>query len=111
VEGAGRWQQGKIVTFPILLFAIAPIMIIQTAGNFNNFNVIYLLTNGGPSNPQYQYAGHTDLLITWLYKLTLNNNIYNIASAIGIILFIIIAGFSIWNYRQTKSFKDEEMIQ
>lgn len=111
VEGASRWQQGRLITFPILMFAIAPILIIQLAGNFNNFNVIYLLTSGGPSNPEYQFAGHTDLLITWLYKLTLNNNIYNIASAIGIILFIIIAGFSIWNYRQTKSFKDEEMIQ
>lgn len=111
VEGAGRWQQARLITFPIIMFAIAPILIIQLAGNFNNFNVIYLLTNGGPSNPEYQFAGHTDLLITWLYKLTLNNNIYNIASAIGIILFIIIAGFSIWNYRQTKSFKDEEMIQ
>ncbi|QMV43102.1 sugar ABC transporter permease [Cohnella cholangitidis] len=111
VEGAGRWQQGKMITFPIIMFAIAPILIIQLAGNFNNFNVIYLLTNGGPSNPEYQFAGHTDLLITWLYKLTLNNNIYNIASAIGIILFLIIAGFSILNYRQTRSFKDEEMIQ
>jgi arabinogalactan oligomer/maltooligosaccharide transport system permease protein len=111
VEGAGRWQQGRIVTLPIIMFAISPILIIQLAGNFNNFNVIYLLTNGGPSNPNYQFAGHTDLLITWLYKLTLNNNIYNIASAIGIILFIIIAGFSILNYRQTRSFKDEEMIQ
>lgn len=111
VEGAGRWQQARIITFPFIMFAIAPILIIQLAGNFNNFNVIYLLTNGGPSNPEYQFAGHTDLLITWLYKLTLNNNIYNIASAIGIILFIIIAGFSIWNYRQTRSFKDEEMTQ
>ncbi|MBW7476846.1 ABC transporter permease subunit [Paenibacillus oenotherae] len=111
VEGAGRWQQARIITLPFIMFAIAPIIIIQLAGNFNNFNVIYLLTNGGPSNPEYQFAGHTDLLITWLYKLTLNNNIYNIASAIGIILFIIIAAFSIWNYRQTRSFKDEEMTQ
>lgn len=111
VEGAGRWQQGRIVTLPTVAFAIAPILIMQLAGNFNNFNVIYLLTNGGPANPEYQFAGHTDLLITWLYKLTLNNNIYNIASAIGILLFIVIAGFSILNYRHTRSFKDEEMMQ
>jgi arabinogalactan oligomer/maltooligosaccharide transport system permease protein len=111
VEGAGRMQQARLVTFPVILFSLAPILIIQLAGNFNNFNVIYLLTNGGPSNPDYQFAGHTDLLITWLYKLTLNNNIYNIASAIGIILFLIIAGLSILNYRRTRSFKDEEMVQ
>ncbi|WP_372629310.1 ABC transporter permease subunit [Cohnella sp.] len=111
VEGAGRWQQARLVTLPFIFFALGPVLIIQLAGNFNNFNVIYLLTNGGPTNPNYQFAGHTDLLITWLYKLTLNNNIYNIASAIGIILFIIIAGLSIWNYRQTRSFKEEEMAQ
>lgn len=59
----------------------------------------------------YQYAGATDLLVTWLYKLTLNQNKYNMASAIGIIIFVIIASFSIYNYRRTKSFKEEDMIQ
>ncbi|GBF74816.1 putative sugar ABC transporter permease [Paenibacillus sp. 598K] len=109
VEGASRFQRFRVITLPLILFATAPILILQFVGNFNNFNVIYLLTEGGPVNGAYQFAGHTDLLITWLYKLTLNNNVYNMASAIGI--FIFIAGLSLWNYRRTASFKDEEMIQ
>lgn len=111
VEGAGRLQRFRLITLPMILFATAPILILQFAGNFNNFNVIFLLTGGGPVNGAYQFAGHTDLLITWLYKLTLNNNIYNMASAIGIIIFVFVAGISLWNYRRTTSFKDEEMIQ
>lgn len=111
VEGAGRLQRFRMITLPLILFATAPILILQFAGNFNNFNVIYLLTGGGPVNGGYQFAGHTDLLITWLYKLTLNNNIYNMASAIGILIFLFVAGISLWNYRRTASFKDEEMIQ
>ncbi|MNN81199.1 Maltose transport system permease protein MalF [compost metagenome] len=83
----------------------------QFAGNINNFNAIYLLTAGNPVNGNYQYAGSTDLLVTWLYKLTLDQNKNNMASAIGIILFIIVAGFSLYNYRRTKSFQEEDMIQ
>ncbi|XID92150.1 ABC transporter permease subunit [Paenibacillaceae bacterium WGS1546] len=111
VEGAGRWTQFRQITLPYVMLATAPILIMQFAGNFNNFNVIFLLTGGGPVNPDLQFAGHTDLLITWLYKLTLNNSVYNMASAVGIIVFLFVASLSIWSYRRTKSFKDEEMIQ
>ncbi|MCM3629523.1 sugar ABC transporter permease [Paenibacillus glycanilyticus] len=111
VDGASGYQKFRIVTLPFVLFATAPILITQFAGNINNFNLIFLLTNGEPLNGEYQYAGSTDLLVTWLYKLTLNNSQFNMASAIGIIIFIIIATFSIINYRRTKSFKEEDMIQ
>jgi arabinogalactan oligomer/maltooligosaccharide transport system permease protein len=111
VDGASIFQKFRIITLPMVLFSTAPILITQFAGNINNFNVIFLLTNGDPVKGDYQYAGATDLLVTWLYKLTLNNNKYNVASAIGIIIFVIIAAFSIWNYRRTRSFKEEDMIQ
>ncbi|WP_233531137.1 carbohydrate ABC transporter permease [Paenibacillus alkalitolerans] len=111
VDGANPFQKFKNITMPFVLFATAPILIMQFAGNINNFNVIFLLTNGDPVNPKYQYAGSTDLLITWLYKLTLNNQEYNFASALGIIIFVMIATFSIYNFRKTKSFKEEDMIQ
>lgn len=111
VDGASAYQKFRIVTLPFVLFATAPILITQFAGNINNFNLIFLLTNGEPLNGDYQYAGSTDLLVTWLYKLTLNNSQFNMASAIGIIIFILIASFSIFNYRRTKSFKEEDMIQ
>ncbi|MEF2966382.1 sugar ABC transporter permease [Paenibacillus sp. M1] len=111
VDGATGFQKFKIVTMPMVLFTTAPTLITQFAGNINNFNAIFLLTGGDPVKGDYQYAGATDLLVTWLYKLTLNQNKYNMASAIGIIIFIIIASFSIYNYRRTKSFKEEDMIQ
>ncbi|MDQ0063141.1 sugar ABC transporter permease [Paenibacillus harenae] len=111
VDGASAFQKFRIVTMPFVLFTTAPILITQFAGNINNFNLIFLLTNGNPVNGDYQYAGSTDLLVTWLYKLTLNNSQFNMASAIGIIIFILIASFSIINYRRTKSFKEEDMIQ
>ena len=111
VDGASSFQKFKIVTMPFVLFSTAPILIAHFAGNINNFNLIFLLTGGDPKNGDYHYAGSTDLLVTWLYKLTLNQSQYNMASAIGIIIFVIIATISIVNYRRTKSFKEEDMIQ
>ncbi|MCR8844869.1 sugar ABC transporter permease [Paenibacillus sp. SC116] len=111
VDGASAWQKFRAITMPMVLYSTAPILIMQFAGNINNFNVIFLMTNGNPANGDYQYAGSTDLLVTWLYKLTLDNHKYNIAAAIGIIIFIIVASLSIWNYRRTRSFREEDMIQ
>lgn len=111
VDGATGYQKFRIITLPMILFTTAPTLITQFAGNINNFNVIFLLTGGDPVKGDYQYAGGTDLLVTWLYKLTLNQNRYNMAAAVGIIIFVIIASFSIYNYRRTKSFKEEDMIQ
>lgn len=111
VDGATGFQKFRNITMPFVLFQTAPILIMQFAGNINNFNVIFLLTNGLPANGDYAYAGSTDLLVTWLYKLTLDNQRYNFASAIGIIIFIIIAAFSLYNYRRSRSFKEEDMIQ
>ncbi|MEK3884686.1 sugar ABC transporter permease [Paenibacillus sp. PL2-23] len=111
VDGASGLQKFRIITLPFVLFSTAPILIMQFAGNINNFNVIFLLTNGDPVNGNYQYAGSTDLLVTWLYKLTLNNSQFNMSAAIGIIIFIIIATLSIWSYRRSKSYKEEDMIQ
>ncbi|AJY77420.1 sugar ABC transporter permease [Paenibacillus beijingensis] len=111
VDGATDFQKFRSITLPYILFSTAPLLIMQFAGNINNFNVIFLLTNGLPAKGEYAYAGSTDLLVTWLYKLTLENQRYNFASAIGIILFIIIASFSLWNYRRTRSYREEDMIQ
>lgn len=110
VDGAGSVQKFRMITLPMVLFATAPILIMQFAGNINSFNVIYLLTNGDPVNANYQYAGHTDLLVTWLYKLALNQSQYSFASVIGIVIFLLVASFSIWSYRRTRSYKEEDMI-
>lgn len=111
VDGASKWHQFWRITMPMILFSTAPILIMHFAGNINNFNLIFLLTDGNPVNAEYQFAGSTDILVTWLYKLTLNQNQYNLASAVGICIFIMIASFSIWNYRRTRAFREEDMIQ
>jgi arabinogalactan oligomer/maltooligosaccharide transport system permease protein len=111
VDGASPYLKFRLITMPFVLFTTAPLLIIQFAGNINNFNVIFLLTNGNPVNGKYQYAGSTDLLVTWLYKLTLDNQKYNIAAAVGIVLFLILASLSIWRYSSTKSFREEDMVQ
>ncbi|WP_223068015.1 carbohydrate ABC transporter permease [Paenibacillus caui] len=111
VDGASAFQKFRKITFPSVMFALSPILIGQFAGNVNNFNVIYLMTGGNPANSEYQFAGHTDILITWLYNLSINNGKYDFASVIGIIIFIILASFSIWNFRRTRMFKEEELYR
>jgi arabinogalactan oligomer / maltooligosaccharide transport system permease protein len=111
VDGGTPFQLFSTITVPMVLFSTAPVLIMQFAANINNFNVIYLLTDGNPVMNEYQYAGATDLLVTWLYKLTLTNRQYNFSAVIGILIFILIAGLSIINYRRTRSFKEDDIIQ
>lgn len=106
VDGAGPFQKFSRITLPAVLSTTAPLFIFTFAFNFNNFNVIYLLTDGNPANVNYNYAGHTDILISWLYKLTLSHGQFNMASVVSIVIFIIIAGISIWNLRKTNIFKE-----
>ncbi|MFD0672556.1 carbohydrate ABC transporter permease [Cohnella sp. GCM10027633] len=111
VDGASRAYMFRHITLPLLLFATAPILIMQFAFNFNNFNVIFLLTNGNPIQPDLMYAGGTDLLVTWIYKLTLTNSQFNFASVLSIMIFLVIATVSVLYYRNTRSFKEEDLIQ
>lgn len=110
VDGANAWQKFWKITMPIVMFSTAPLLIMQFAGNFNNFNMIYLMTEGNPVNVNYSYAGSTDILISWIYKLTLNNGQYAMASVVSILIFFVIATISIWNFRRTKAFKEEDMM-
>ncbi len=107
LDGASSTRTFFSITFPLLMFSISPIFIMGLAGAFNNFNIIFLMTGGYPINLNYQSAGSTDILITWLFKLTINNNKYNYGAAISLILFILIAIFSIFNLRKTRAFKEE----
>ena len=77
-------------------------------GNINNFNVIYLLSNGNPTTEKFYQAGQTDILVTWLFKLTMNSQDYGLAAAIGILVFVICATLSLIVYNNSKSMKDEE---
>lgn len=106
IDGANRFQIFRNITFPQILFVMTPALIQQFIGNINNFNVIYLLTGGGPTNSNFYGAGSTDLLVTWLYNLTVNTMDYNLASVIGILIFILSAFFSLLAYTRTNSFKE-----
>ncbi|MGG5315899.1 carbohydrate ABC transporter permease [Enterococcus sp. AZ072] len=107
MDGANKLQVFRYITFPQILFVMAPSLIQQFIGNINNFNVIYLLTGGGPLNSDFYNAGETDLLVTWLYKLTVEVADYNIASVIGIITFVLSAVFSLFAYTRSGSYKKE----
>ena len=56
-------------------------------------------------------AGATDLLVTWLYKLTIDEGIYNIGSIISIMTFLITASITLIAYRNSKSYKQEDTFQ
>ena len=107
IDGATPMDEFRKITLPIVLNAASPLLIMSFASNFNNFNVIYFLTDGGPTNVNYQFAGSTDILITWVYKLTLDNQLYNMASVMSILIFILIGSISLWNLRRTKAFKED----
>ena len=107
LDGAGPVKQFASITFPYMMFVLTPYLITQFTGNVNNFNIIYLLTGGGPVNLGNS-AGNTDLLVTWLYKLSVDQQKYNMAAVIGIFTFIVLAIVSLVTYRSTGSYKNEE---
>ncbi|AZR72216.1 sugar ABC transporter permease [Anoxybacter fermentans] len=111
VDGANPFQKFWKITLPLVLYSTAPLLIMQMAYNFNNFNVIYLFNQGNPPILGLRGAGGTDILISWVFKLTLNKLKYNYAAALSLIIFIIVAGFSIYNFTRTRSFKEEDMMQ
>lgn len=111
IDGASPVQIFFKITLPYVLFVTAPYLITQFIGNLNNFNVIFLLTGGAPTTTDYFQAGKTDLLVTWLYKLTVNNYEYSLASTIGIFSFVICAVISLLTYHRTASYKKEEEFQ
>jgi len=106
IDGANIFQQFRSITLPFILASTAPQILMSITFNFNNFNMIYFLTGGGPANPNFQMAGSTDILISWIFKLTLDQRMYNYASALSIFIFVIIASVSAWNLQRTRAFKE-----
>jgi arabinogalactan oligomer/maltooligosaccharide transport system permease protein len=110
VDGATPWQKLKDITLPLVLYATAPLLIVQYAGNFNNFTVIYLFNQGGPAVPG-QTAGGSDILISWVFKLTFETQKFNYAAAVSVIIGVIVAALAVWQFRKTRSFQEEDLIQ
>ncbi len=108
VDGANPVQIFTKITLPYMLFITTPYLISTFTGNVNNFNIIYLLSGGDPVTDLASTAGKTDLLVTWLYKLTIDKQYYNIGAVIGILTFVILAVGALLTYQNSKSYKDEE---
>ena len=119
IDGASPFKMYMKITLPYMLFVTGPYLISTFVGNINNFNVIYLLSGGAPTfnianKPNLlQGVGQTDLLITWMYKLTTSNNpqYFNMASVFGVLIFIIVATFSLITYSRSSAVKNEEDFQ
>ena len=109
VDGAKPWAVFRLIKLPLLLVTVAPLLIASFAFNFNNFNVIYMLTDGGPRDSNAPIpVGFTDLLITMVYKVafTGQSRDYGLASAYSIIIFIVVAVIAIIAFRRTKSLEE-----
>jgi len=114
IDGASPARRFFKITLPYMLFVTGPYLITQFIGNINNFNVIYLLSGGGPGDSLLYQDGAqgTDLLITWLYKLSLGSERnYKLASVIGILVFVISAVFSLIVYNKSSAVKGEDNFQ
>ena len=112
IDGATPFQMFRSITLPYMLFVTGPFLLTQFTGNLNNFNVIYLLTKGQPQSMRLtDNAGQTDLLVTWLYKMTVTDTNYKMAAVIGIMVFLVTAVVSLVVYNMLPSVKDEGGFQ
>ncbi|WP_223636485.1 sugar ABC transporter permease [Planococcus sp. 4-30] len=105
IDGASIFAQFRNITMPMILIATAPVIITQYTFNFNNFNIIYLFNGGGPSVPG-STAGGTDILVSWIYKLTLQSSQYSLAAALTILLSVFVIAIALWQFRRTDAFKE-----
>jgi arabinogalactan oligomer / maltooligosaccharide transport system permease protein len=110
VDGANTWQKFSKITLPLLLVAVGPLLIASFAFNFNNFNLIYLFNQGGPPMAGTPTpAGHTDILISYVYNLAFSGARginYGFASAITIIIFFIVGAITLFQFRYTRMWEE-----
>jgi arabinogalactan oligomer/maltooligosaccharide transport system permease protein len=111
IDGASKFQTFRYITLPLVLYQTVPLIIMSFTHNVNNFGAIYFLTGGGPdvANTTTTGAGATDLLVTWIYKLTMDELKYCKASVLAMLVFVVLAPFAIWNFKNTKSYKEGEL--
>ncbi|MFZ9944613.1 MAG: ABC transporter permease subunit [Candidatus Nanopelagicaceae bacterium] len=105
IDGANPRQVFSKVTLPLLLQILSPLLIASFAFNFNNFNLIYLLTGGGPREQlDGEIAGSTDILISYTYQIAFGSNLQDLglASAISVLIFFLVASISLYGVRKSK---------
>ncbi|MDY0276835.1 MAG: sugar ABC transporter permease [Acholeplasma sp.] len=109
IDGATGFQKIRKITIPLVLYSTAPILIMTFSGNFNNFGVIYFITGGGPNTglASKGYAGSTDILISWMYSLTVDYSVYNMASVFSVLVFLFVGSITAWNLSRTRAFQED----
>ena len=109
IDGANKFQKISQITMPLVLYSTAPILIMTFSGNFNNFGVIYFITGGGPNTgkPAFGFAGDTDILISWMYQLTVTYSIFNMASVFSVLIFLFVGSVTAWNLSRTRAFQED----
>ncbi len=110
IDGASALQKFFRITLPFVVFSITPVLISMFVGSFNNFGIFFFLRSGITSNG-YFLASDTDLLINWLYGLSVDNNYYSVGAAISLIIFLITGGLSLAVYVRTAAYKQEDTFQ
>ena len=109
IDGANAWQKFRNITFPMILAVAAPTLISQYTFNFNNFSIIYLFNDGGPGSVGGN-AGSTDILISWIYKLTTNSSPqYSMAAAVTLIISLIVISISMIAFKKLHAFDMEDV--
>lgn len=111
IDGATKLTAFRKITLPLVLYQTAPLIIMSFTHNINNFGAIYFLTNGRPvtSDTTLTSAGGTDIVVTWIYKLTVTLLKYNYASALAVLVFLVLAPVAIFNFVRTRAFKEGEI--
>ena len=105
IDGANGWQRFKKITFPLIMISLAPLLIGSFATTFNNFTVIWLLTEGNPITGIGNVSGATDILISYAYKLAFAGKTGNelaLSSAVAVVIFIIVVTISALSFRRTR---------
>lgn len=109
MDGASTFRRFRSITFPLLLVSVAPLLIASFAFNFNNFTLIYMVTGGGPNYPGLPYLiGDTDILISAVYAIAIESGQrqYGLASAVSIIIFVVVGVISWLGFRQTRKLEE-----
>lgn len=110
IDGASIWQKFRYITLPLLLVSVAPLLIASFAFNFNNFNIIYLFNEGRPAIAGAQTpAGGTDILISYTYRLSFETGRgadFGLASAVTLVIFMITATITWFNFRFTGALEE-----
>lgn len=111
IDGANNSQILRKITLPLVLYQTMPLIIMSFTHNINNFGAIFFLTGGTPAvaDSTTTNAGGTDLLVTWIYKLTITLMKYNYASVIAVLIFLVLAPFAVYQFMNTKAYKEGEV--